>query len=457
VRRPRVLTLFAGAVIAASTSIAIATPAQAAPAAALDEVDQYIVQFKPGADRSSALATLGQRFGVQLTTERELSIGAHVIKANKRTAGLLKALQALGVVEYAEPDTMMQALSTPNDPLYNQQWDLFETIGGINVPTAWDLSTGSGVIVAVIDTGKTSHPDLNAQWVGGYDFISSASVARDGGGRDSDPTDPGDWYNAGECGSSTGSSSSWHGTHVAGTIAGVGNNSTGIAGIAYNAKILPVRVLGKCGGSTSDIIDAITWASGGSVAGVPANTNVAKVINLSLGGSGSCSTAMRNAINAAVNRGTTVVVAAGNSNANASGFSPANCPNVITVAATNRAGSRAFYSNYGATVEISAPGGEVRLASDPAGSRTTPQNGILSTLNNGTTTIGTPNYWTYMGTSMAAPHVAGVVALMKSKNPSLTPAQILSKLQSTARALPGTCSGGCGAGIVNAAAAVAAA
>jgi serine protease len=215
-------------------------------------------------------------------------------------------------------------------------------------------------------------------------------------------------------------------------------------------------VLGKCGGTSSDIADAIVWASGGTVRGVPANPNPAKVINLSLGGSGSCSQTYRRAINSAVNRGTTVVVSAGNSNANASGFQPANCAGVITVAATDRDGNRAFYSNFGATVEVSAPGGEVRLETDPPGTRSTPQNGVLSTLNNGTTTPGSPIYFTYMGTSMAAPHVSGLVALMLSRNPSLTPAQVLAALQSHARPIPGTCTGGCGAGLVDAAATVAA-
>lgn len=239
-------------------------------------------------------------------------------------------------------------------------------------------------------------------------------------------------------------------------MAAVGNNSIGVAGVAYNAKVLPVRVLGKCGGTSSDIADAIVWASGGSVRGVPANPNPAKVINLSLGGSGSCSQTYRRAISSANNRGTTVVVAAGNSNADAAGFSPANCAGVVTVAALDRDGNRAFYSNFGATVEVAAPGGEVRLETDPPGTRSTPQNGILSTLNDGATTPGNPIYQTYMGTSMAAPHVAGLVALMLSRNPTLTPAQVLAALQANARPVPGTCTGGCGAGLVDAAATVAA-
>jgi serine protease len=202
-----------------------------------------------------------------------------------------------------------------------------------------------------------------------------------------------------------------------------------------------VRVLGKCGGYTSDIADAIVWASGGTVSGVPANANPAEVINMSLGGGGSCSTTYQTAINGAVSRGTTVVVAAGNSNTNVSSSVPANCANVIAVAATTSAGARASFSNYGTGIDISAPG-----------------QGILSTLNSGTTVPGTASYASYNGTSMAAPHVAGVVALIQSVAPTaLSPAAIESLLKSTARPLPGACSGGCGAGIVDADAAVTAA
>jgi serine protease len=218
----------------------------------------------------------------------------------------------------------------------------------------------------------------------------------------------------------------------------------GVAGIAYNARVVPARVLGKCGGYTSDIADAIVWSSGGSVSGVPANANPAKVINISLGGGGSCGTTTQNAINSAISRGTSVIVAAGNSAANAANFSPANCAGVVTVAATGRNGGRASYSNFGAVVEVAAPGGSGGA------------NSILSTLNAGSTTPGADSYALYNGTSMATPHVVGVVALMLSAKATLTPAQVTSILQSTARAFPATCSQ-CGSGIVNANAAVVAA
>jgi serine protease len=206
-----------------------------------------------------------------------------------------------------------------------------------------------------------------------------------------------------------------------------------------------VRALGRCGGLTSDIADAITWASGGSVPGVPNIAARAHVLNLSLGGGGPCDTTTQNAINAAVARGTVVVVAAGNESQNVANATPANCQNVVTVAAVNRTGGRAFYSNFGTGVDVAAPGGELTA--------TTSINGVLSTLNQGTTVPIADNLAFYQGTSMATPHVAGAVALVLSRNPSLSPASVESLLKSTARAFPRTCSG-CGAGIVNALAAV---
>jgi len=302
-------------------------------------------------------------------------------------------------------------------------------------------------VAAVIDTGYRPHADLAANLLPGYDMIADTFVSNDGNGRDSDASDPGDAIAAGECGGGDPPQdydSSWHGTHVAGTIAAVTNNGNGVSGVAYNAKIVPVRVLGKCGGYTSDIADGIVWASGGTVGSLPLNANPARVLNLSLGGSGSCDSTSQNAINSARSRGAVVVVAAGNSNANASGFSPANCSGVITVAATNRSGGRAYYSNYGSIVAVAAPGGDVRSSA---------ANGILSTLNNGATAPGADAYAYYQGTSMAAPHVAGVVALMLAKNPALTPDEVAARLKSSTRAFPATCSQ-CGSGIVDASAAV---
>ena len=338
---------------------------------------------------------------------------------------------------------MLKPVSTPNDTRYNEQWQYFEPAAGINAPTAWDSATGSGVTVAVIDTGYRPHADLMANIVDGYDFISETAVSNDGDLRDGDASDPGDWHEAGECGGA--SNSSWHGTHVAGTIAALTNNGSGVAGVAQNARILPVRVLGRCGGYTSDIADGIIWASGGAVNDIPTNVNPARIISMSLSGAGACNTTMQNAIDSARSRGTTVIVAAGNESADATDFTPANCSGVIAVAATTRAGGRTYYSNFGPLIDLAAPGGDGN--GDPA-------NNILSTLNTGTTTPGADSYAAYAGTSMATPHVSGVAALMLQINPTLTPDQIELTLKGTARAFPATCDQ-CGAGIVNAAAAVA--
>jgi serine protease len=429
----------------------------AAAAADAGFTDRIIVKYRstPTAVAAQASQMRGTelpaaRLGVALSHVRSTALGSRVLKVDRRLS-LVEAEQlARDIVasdpnvEYAEPDRILRHTLTPNDPRYNEQWHYFEATGGINAPAAWDKSTGTGVVTAVIDTGYRPHADLAANILPGYDFISDAFVANDGGGRDSDASDPGDWINVGECGPGDPSAfeaSSWHGTHVAGTIAARTNNSLGVAGIAFNARIVPARVLGKCGGFTSDIADAIIWTSGGSVAGVPANANPAKVLNISLGGTGSCGATTQNAINSARSRGASVIVAAGNSNANSSNFTPANCTGVVTVAATGRNGGKASYSNFGATVEVAAPGGSGGASS------------VLSTLNSGSQGPVADSYALYNGTSMATPHVVGVVALMLSVNSTLTPDQVTQILQSTARGFPATCSQ-CGSGIVNANAAV---
>ncbi len=389
------------------------------------------------------------RIGVATTSVRTTAGGAEVRRLDRRVSGqelndLIASLAADPSVEYVEEDRLMRRLLTPNDSRYAEQWHYYESAGGLNLPAAWDITTGAGITVAVLDTGYRPHADLVANIVGGYDFISDAFVGNDGNGRDSNAQDPGDWNTAGQCPPDPGAyDSSWHGTHVAGTIAAVTNNGSGVAGVAYGARVLPLRVLGRCGGYTSDIADAIVWASGGSVSGVPANANVARVISMSLGGQGSCGTTTQNAINSARSRGSVVVVAAGNEQQNAGNVSPASCSGVITVASVNRSGGRAWYSNYGAVVDVAAPGGDTSVTA----------NGVLSTLNSGTTTPGSDTYDFYQGTSMATPHVAGVVALMLSRNGALTPDEVEARLKSSTRAFPATCSQ-CGTGIVNALAAV---
>jgi serine protease len=228
---------------------------------------------------------------------------------------------------------------------------------------------------------------------------------------------------------------------VAGTIAAVTDNGVGVAGVAYGSKIVVVRALGKCGGYDSDISDGIVWAAGGSVPGIPANAHPARVLNLSLGGYGACGTTYQNAINSARSRGAVVVVAAGNSADDASNYSPANCAGVIAVAATDRYGALAPYSNYGTAVQMAGPGGD--MSNNGA-------DGILSTLNTGLQGPVADSYAYYQGTSMASPHVAGVAALMLSVNPALTPSQLAVRLRSSARPFPQSSCTGCGAGIVDA-------
>jgi serine protease len=270
-------------------------------------------------------------------------------------------------------------------------WGLNGTYG-VQAQKAWLVTRGNPeIVVAVLDTGSTVHPDLEGQTVPGYDMISDIDRAGDGDGRDSDPSDEGDWDDEFE--------SSWHGTHVAGIINALGNNSLGVIGVAPNVKVQHVRVLGHDGGLDSDIISGIIWASGGSVGSLPLNATPARVINLSLGGEGVCPQQYQTAINDAISRGTVLVVAAGNSSVPASTFVPANCDGVIVVAATNDLGERAEFSNYGEVVDIAAPGED-----------------IISTMSDGDLGVGSPTYESKTGTSMAAPYVAGVVALMINNN-----------------------------------------
>ena len=437
---------------------------------------RFIIKYKDtaGADIASALpASVGQQIkaermaqkaqrlsshaGENMQYVRNMALNKHAIFRAERklsqqeTQRMLELLAQDDEVELVEEDVMLKATATPNDTQYSSQWHYFETNGGLRAPAAWDKATGQGVVVAVLDTGYRPHADLNANILPGYDMISDSFVGNDGNGRDSDARDPGDWTNAGECGNGQPTSfnaSSWHGTHVAGTVAAVTNNNTGVAGVAYNAKVVPVRVLGKCGGYTSDIADGIIWASGGTVSGVPANANPADVINMSLGGGGACSSATQSAINTARSNGTVVVIAAGNDNDNANNYNPGNCAGVVNVASVGRNGGRAYYSNYGTSIDVAAPGGAMSSANDP--------NGILSTYNTGSTTPGSDSYGYSQGTSMAAPHVAGVAALIKQAKPTATPDEIEQILKSTTRSFPATCTS-CGTGIVDANAAVLAA
>ena len=413
-------------------------------------------------------ATMSAVAGRALRYSHETGVGAAILTTDTRmtlaeASRVAQRLLSQADVLYAEPDIRMFPALVPNDTLYaTNQWALKAVaVGnyGINAPAAWDITTGSaGVIVAVLDTGITAHSDLAGRTVPGYDFVSNTAIANDGDGRDADPSDPGDWVTAAEdttvggtfqnCGASN---SSWHGTHVSGTIGAISNNGLGIAGVNWVSKIQPIRVLGKCGGYLSDIADAMIWASGGTVAGVANNPTPANVISMSLGGTAPCPATYQNAINVAISRGVLIVVAAGNEFSGAMGSTPANCPGVIAVSATDINGARPTFSNYGPPATISAPG------------RT-----IISTLNTGATSpVAAPagsNYVNYSGTSMATPHVAGVASLMLSVRPTLLPHHVAAMIRGTATAYPTAAPAEincqiqrCGDGILNAAAAVAAA
>ena len=358
---------------------------------------------------------------------------------------MAQRLQIDSAVQYADAVRRVFPTRVPNDPLYAQQWALSGATGSVNAPAAWDLQIGSaGVTVAVIDTGITVHPDLAGRILPGYDFISDPLMANDGGGRDADPSDPGDATGDNECGDGfPGQPSFFHGTFVSGLIAADTDNGEGIAGLDWNARILPVRGLGKCGGTIDDILDGVLWAAGVPVAGVPPNPNPARVINMSLGGFGSCPQSFQDAVNAAMAQGTVVVVSAGNASEDANNFSPANCSGVITVGASTRQGDITSYSNFGKRIDLSAPGGDGEVADL-----------ILSTGNDGATAPGNPDYEFAAGTSFSAPYVSATASLMIARNANLTPGRIHDIITGTARSFPlGTgcsISGACGSGLLDA-------
>ncbi|MGV3624543.1 MAG: S8 family serine peptidase [Archangium sp.] len=337
-------------------------------------------------------------------------------------------------VKFIELNHRIEASRVPNDPDYRKQWHY----GAMSLPDAWDSTTGSAdVVVAVLDTGIGAHADLTANLLPGIDLVSDVAQANDGNGRDDDPTDA-----RGSLAANNGGSG-WHGTHVAGTIAAASNNGVGVAGVAWNARVIPVRVLGKSG-SDIDIIAGITWATGGTVPGTRLNNRVASVVNMSLGGDGAPSQAYQTAIDAAVARGAVIVVAAGNENENTANKVPCNQQRVICVAAADQRGVATGYTNVGAEVTITAPGGATDRDDDGDGNN----DGVWST-------IGGGGYARLQGTSMATPHVAGLVALMKTLRPSTTWAEARDVMVASATPVS-NCRPGCGgAGNVDAALALA--
>lgn len=467
----------------------------ATPASAADATEaRVIVKLKTGSplkqiQAAGRVETLGQRLGLTTRLAGQPAQDLHVVRASGLSSeALARRLSRDADVEYAVPDRLKKALALPNDPLFGFQWYLHASSitqpAATNAQAAWELTSGNaGVIVAVVDTGvRLDHEDLAPRLLPGYDFITDDLLSGDGqSGRDADPSDPGDYLSAADltnndlrtlCSTTLPTTSSWHGTQVAGILAAETNNSRGIAGMAGSSRILPVRVLGKCGGFDSDIIAGMRWAAGLSVPGVPANPNPARVINVSLGGEGSCNPAFAAAIAEIQTAGALVVAAAGNETGPV--LEPANCAGVLAVAGIRHVGTKVGYSSYGAEVGISAPAGNCVnvLAGQPC------LFPLINTTNLGSTVPAGNGYTgindVTVGTSFATPLVAGTAALMLAANPALSGTEITRLIKTGATPFPtdaslpncpqvtsdGQCNcttTTCGAGMLNTSSAVAAA
>ena len=435
-----------------ATVAAKSASTQTLPAEANRPGQRLMVRLKDGVapDWPTLLPQLASRIGTDLAVERQIGnvwvLSVPTPQFPAQLAQMADMLQQDGAVQYADPVRHAYAFAAPNDPFYAQQWALHDPLSGVDAETAWALQPdSSSVVVAVVDTGILPHPDLQGRVLSGYDFISDPVRARDGNARDPDPRDEGDWT-TGECGQPE--DSFFHGLFVAGIIAANTDNGTGIAGLTTGAKVLPVRVLGACGGTFDDVLAGMLWASGVQIAGVPPNTNPAKVINLSLGGIGACDQAIQEAVDDALAQGAVVVAAAGNDATNVQDFTPASCSGVITVAANTVDATLAPYSNFGPRIDVSAPGG-----ASPAASGF-----IISTSYEGTTVPLNPDYESAQGTSFAAPMVSGTAALMIARNPMLTAGRVLDIVQGTAREFPTSSicaqTALCGTGTLNTGAAI---
>jgi serine protease len=406
-------------------------------------------KLSAASDRGVALA---KRTGLTLQLKREISdslLASHVEPGLDTQEQALAKLRADPQVDYVVPDhRRYPQVTNPNDTLFGGQWYLKGTeVSAVNAINAWDRELGSnGVVIAVLDTGVLyDHPDLGRGDQGGhllpgFDFVSGTAQANDGDARDADPSDPGDWINDADKANTafrdcevTGSS--WHGTRVAGMIGALTNNSAGVAGLSWNSFILPVRVLGKCGGVDSDILAGMRWAAGLHVNGISDNPTPARILNLSLGSTSACEASYREVINELTARKVLVVISAGNEGTMVS--SPGNCPGVAAVAAIRHAGSKVGFSNLGPEVTIASPGGNcVNINGGPC------LFSLDTTSNNGTTSPGTHIFTdqtnSNLGTSFSAPIVSGIAALMLSRNHNLSTAQMLARLRESARPFPTT-------------------
>ncbi len=422
------------------------------------------LSVRSGTVRPAHAGALSLRLGLALADGRSLGDRTQSLRASGLSSSQLAArLAAQPDVEWAVPDRRRRATALSDDPLLPAgqaaplpvagQWYLRAPdntiVSAVNAVGAWDVTTGSpAMTVALLDTGvRFDHPDLAAKLYPGYDFVQDQVLADDNQpGRDTDASDPGDWTTLGQCSpGELATDSSWHGTQVAGLIGAATNNAAGMAGVGRNVMLLPIRVLGRCGGFDSDIIAGMRWAAGvtsevGFGASVTlVNTHPAKVINMSLGSVGSCEASYRDAFAEIKAAGVTVVVAAGNENGLAVN-SPANCPGVIAVAGVRHAGTKVGYSSIGPEVSIAAPAGNC-VNESTALPCLFP---LLTTTNSGTTvpvvadnsfSDGTSDRAS-LGTSFSAPLVAGAVGLVLSVNPALTPDRVKAVLQANARAFP---------------------
>ncbi|MCU7374584.1 S8 family serine peptidase [Paucibacter sp. O1-1] len=406
-------------------------------------------------------------------------------------ARLTAALRREPEVEAVLGQMREQRAAVPNDTLFaSEQWWLGDpatagSAGLAGFPKAWDISKGStDPVIAVLDSGLTAHPDLQANTLPGYNFVSKAEYANNGVGRSNSADDTGDALTQAEFnanptlwdGCIVNPKSSWHGTLVAGQLGAVTNNAAGVAGINWNARILPVRVSGKCGAAVPDMVDGMRWAAGLPVAGVPANPTPAKILVIGFAGQYSCNVNDANADVAAAaklysdtitelrSRGVMIVAAAGNLRSAVG--RPANCAGVFGVAAVNRQGFKAYYSNFGSEIQLATTGGDAD--SGKTCDSLLADSGIASTTNKGTTAVqaGGWGYGAVSGSSFAAPQVAGTAALMWAANPALTLAQVEAGLKISARphavaAALGACSAAnpsrctcstssCGAGLLDA-------
>lgn len=468
--------------LAAASVLAQAAGPTPAPTVA-EPVQRLIIQYKDGGSPSSASVALaprdarataaaavtrsaGQAQAPGLRYLKSVSPRLHVAQLDRALPAseaqvLMDRLRADPAVASVTVDQRVRPHALPTDPYFTNgpvsyhQWHLQEpttVTGGINAAAAWARSTGAGVTVAVLDGGYRPHADLltNLLTASDYDFISDDWTANDGDAvRDTDAEDPGDWVSPADATTACPrEDSSWHGTHVAGLIGALANNAEGV-GVAYGARVLPVRVLGRCGGYLSDILEGMRWAAGlSTVSGAFLPTPAPRVLNLSLGVQDTCDSATQSVVDEIRAQRVSIVASTGNRSLIAI-TKPANCMGVVAVTAHDRNGNSAGYANVGPGVALSAPGG-VEF------------DGVASTGNTGTTVPGSDSYTRMSGTSMAAPQVAGALALMAAARPDLSPASLEALMRGAARPFPAAsyCDrnpGLCGSGLLDAGQAVSAA